>query len=99
VLAINQVRLVLRLAAAHGASIDNERIPEVLGTIGAGLGLRSLAHRLLDVVPVGGWAVQGAFAYAGTRAVGEAATAWFDTVGPVGQRATRRPAGASRGAL
>jgi uncharacterized protein (DUF697 family) len=41
--------------------------------VGAGLGLRTVARALLDVVPVGGWAVKSAIAYSGTRALGNAA--------------------------
>lgn len=77
VLALNQLRLVLRIAAAHGQEIDAQRQPEVMGTIGAGFGLRNLARELLDFVPVAGWAVKSAVAYAGTRALGEAAVLWF----------------------
>ena len=73
VLALNQVRMVLRLEQAHGLDADpRERAPEVLATIAAGLGLRAVARQLLTVVPVAGWAVKGAVAYAGTRALGEA---------------------------
>ncbi|MFN2627031.1 MAG: hypothetical protein ABR569_00135 [Gaiellaceae bacterium] len=77
VLALNQLRLVLRIAAAHGQEVDAQRLPEVMGTIGAGFGLRNVARELLDFVPVAGWAVKGAVAYAGTRALGEAALLWF----------------------
>jgi uncharacterized protein (DUF697 family) len=73
VLALHQVRMVLRLEQAHGLDADpRERAPEVLATIAAGLGLRAVARQLLTVVPVAGWAVKGAVAYAGTRALGEA---------------------------
>jgi uncharacterized protein (DUF697 family) len=73
VLALHQVRMVLRLEQAYGLDADpRERAPEVLATIAAGLGLRAVARQLLAVVPVAGWAVKGAVAYAGTRALGEA---------------------------
>jgi uncharacterized protein (DUF697 family) len=77
VLTTNQLRLVLRIAAAHGQEIDAQRAPEVLATIGNGLAFRRIAHRTLAAVPVAGWALQGAVAYAGTRTVGEAALRWF----------------------
>ena len=51
---------------------------ELLGVVGAGFGLRAVARELLDVVPVAGWAVKGAIAYTGTRAVGEAAVRYFE---------------------
>jgi uncharacterized protein (DUF697 family) len=74
VLALNQVRMLLRLEQAYGLDPDlRGRLPEILATVGAGLGLRAAARELLDFVPVAGWAVKGGIAYAGTRAVGEAA--------------------------
>ncbi|HVU76098.1 MAG TPA: hypothetical protein VHC67_00855 [Gaiellaceae bacterium] len=78
ILTLNQVRLVLRLALAHGQEIDNERAVELLGVVGAGFGFRALAHELLDLVPVAGWAVKGGVAYSGTRAIGEAAVRYFE---------------------
>ncbi len=78
-LAANQLRLLLRLEQAYGLPIDRERLPELLGTIAAGFGLRALARELLDLVPVAGWAVKGAVAYGGTRALGEAAVARLES--------------------
>ena len=83
VLTLNQIRLVLRLAAAHGVEIDQSRLPEVLATVGAGLGFRALARQAVGVVPVAGWAVKGGIAYAGTRALGEAANRYFAAQGKV----------------
>ncbi|MBA3843958.1 MAG: DUF697 domain-containing protein [Actinobacteria bacterium] len=78
VLTLNQVRLVLRIALAYGQEIDRNRAAELLGVVGAGLGFRAVARELLDLVPVAGWAVKGAIAYSGTKAVGEAAVRYFD---------------------
>ena len=80
VLTLNQVRLVLRLAAAHGVEIDQQRLPEVLATIGAALGFRAVARQLVAAVPLAGWLVKGGVAYAGTCAVGEAAHRYFHSV-------------------
>lgn len=74
VLALNQVRMLLLLDQAYGLELDpRQRLPEIAATVGAGLGLRAVARELLDLVPVAGWAVKGGVAYAGTRALGEAA--------------------------
>ena len=78
VLTLNQGRLVLRIALAYGQEIDKERALELLGVVGAGFGLRTVARELLDLVPVAGWAVKGAVAYAGTKAIGEAAVRYFE---------------------
>jgi uncharacterized protein (DUF697 family) len=76
VLAMNQARLVLRLASAHGVEIDAERLPEVLAVLGAGLGFRAVAREAKAAVGAE-WLVKGAVAYGGTRAVGEAARRYF----------------------
>ncbi len=74
VIALNELRLVLRLEQAYGLEVDSrERLPEIAAVVGAGFGMRALARQLLDIVPVGGWVVKGAVAYAATRALGEAA--------------------------
>jgi uncharacterized protein (DUF697 family) len=77
VLTLNQIRLVLRIALAHGEQIDSRRATELLGVVGVGFGMRAVARELLDFVPVAGWAVKGAIAYSGTKAVGEAAVRYF----------------------
>ena len=78
VLTLNQARLVLRIALAYGQEIDKERAVELLGVVGAGFGMRAVARELLDFVPVAGWAMKGAIAYAGTKAIGEAAVRYFE---------------------
>jgi uncharacterized protein (DUF697 family) len=90
VLTLNQIRLVLRIADAHGFELDRERIPEVLGVIGSGLGFRAVARSALGVVPLAGWAVKGGIAYTGTRALGEAALRYFERRAPVTRAAGDR---------
>ena len=81
VLTLNQLRMVFRIAAAHGEQIDRERIPEILAVVGAGLGFRTIAREALGLVPGLGWAVKGGVAYVGTKALGKAATAYFEQGG------------------
>ncbi len=83
VLTLNQVRLVLRIAAAHGEPIDGSRALELFAIVGGGLGFRTLARELLGAVPVGGWALKGIVAYSGTRALGEAALRYFQAGAPL----------------
>jgi uncharacterized protein (DUF697 family) len=77
VLTLNQIRMVLRIAAAHGEELDRERAFEVLSVVAAGLGFRTVARHLIGVVPGLGWAVKGGVAYGATIALGEAAAAYF----------------------
>ena len=74
VLTLNQLRMVLRVFAAHGLELQNEtnRLPELAATLGAGVGFRTIARQLVTAIPQLGWAVKGGVAYAGTRAIGEA---------------------------
>lgn len=82
VLTLNQIRMVLRLATAYGEKVDGERAFELLSVVGVGLGLRAVARNLVGVVPGLGWAVKGAIAFVGTRAMGEAAIAYFEADAP-----------------
>ena len=77
VLTLNQIRMVLRIASAHGERLDRERAFEVLSVVAAGLGFRTVARQLVGLVPGLGWAVKGGVAYAATLALGEAADAYF----------------------
>ncbi len=77
VLALNQVRLVLRLAQAHGWNGLGERGPELAVTVGAAFGLRALAREFRDLVPAARWMVRGGIAYGGTRLLGDAARLRF----------------------
>jgi len=99
VLTLNQLRLVMRLARAHGLEIGPQRFVELAGVVGGGLGFRALARQLLGAVPFAGWAVKGGVAYGGTKAVGEAATRYFESATPpqdsASPAASRSPADAA----
>ena len=58
VLTLNQLRMVSRIAAAHGVDLDARRLAELMLVVTAGLGLRSAARYLTSLVPVAGWAVK-----------------------------------------
>lgn len=77
VITLAQLRMVLRLAEAHGVEVGRERLPEILGVIGSGYALRGFARNALRYVPVAGFAVRAGVAYTGTRAIGEAAVRYF----------------------
>jgi uncharacterized protein (DUF697 family) len=72
-----QLRLVLEIGVCHGVEVSPDRAVELLGVLGAGFGMRTVARELLDLVPVAGWALQGGVAYGGTRALGRAADEYF----------------------
>lgn len=81
VLTLSQLRLVLRIAAAHGQEVGPARLPEALAIVGSALGFRGVARSLAGLVPGVGWAVKGGVAYGGTRALGEAAVRVYQARG------------------
>lgn len=85
-LTANQLRLVLRICAAHGLEVDKQRAPEIVTTIAAGLGARAIARELVGAVPVAGWLLKGALAYTATKALGEATVRYCEV--RVGQPAS-----------
>ncbi len=81
VLALTQIRLALRIAHAYGEPVDTKRLPELLGVVVGGVGLRGIARQLAGSLGPG-WLVKGAIAYGGTRAIGEAAIRYFEHRAP-----------------
>jgi uncharacterized protein (DUF697 family) len=77
VLTLSQLKLVLRIAVAHGREIDGSKAAELLGLVGAGFGFRAVARQSVALAPRAGRAIRGAVAFAGTRAIGEAARRIF----------------------
>lgn len=77
VMTINEARMVLRIAAAHGENVGVDRAVELMGVVGSGFGLRAVARQALSLLWGPGWAIKSSIAYGGTRAVGEAANAYF----------------------
>ena len=73
-----QIRLVLRIAAIYGEPLTASRAREVIATITAGLALRYVAEEVAKLVPFGGDLVAGAIAAAGTWALGQVTTEYFE---------------------
>ena len=78
VLTLNQMRLVLRIALAHGEPVDTRAGARARRRRRRRLRLPRPRARAARPGPVAGWAVKGAIAYAGTRAIGEAAVRYFE---------------------
>ncbi len=80
---VNQVRMVLRIAAAYDEELGVARAIEILSVVGAGFAFRTLARQALDVVPGFGWALKGAVGFSGTVALGRAAIEYFEAGAPL----------------
>jgi small GTP-binding protein len=72
-----QMAMVATIGHFHGVQVTAERATELMGVMGAGVGLREAARQLVKLVPGYGLAVSASIAFAGTVALGEAANVWF----------------------
>jgi len=79
----NQIRMVLKIAAAYGEEIGLDRALEILSVVGTAFVFRTLARQALDFVPGFGWALKGAVGFTGTVTLGEAAIAYFEAGAPL----------------
>ena len=76
---LNQVKMLLDIAAAYGEELSLGRIKEILAIVGGAFACRGLARQVLGVVPGVGWAVKGGIGYAGTIAMGHALLEYFES--------------------
>jgi uncharacterized protein (DUF697 family) len=77
---LEQARLILRLGYAHDHRLEPKRGVEIVAVLAAGLGLRRLARRVRHETLFPAWALQSSIAYAGTRALGDAALRYFSAL-------------------
>ena len=77
---LEQARLILRLGYAHDRRLEPKRGVEIAAVLAAGLGLRRLARRVRHETFFPAWALQASIAYAGTRALGDAALRYFSAL-------------------
>ncbi len=77
ILTLNQMKMILELAAVHNKSMNVERVKELLVTLGSGYVFRGLARQLLAFIPGPGFIVKGIVAYGGTQSIGQAAIQYF----------------------
>jgi uncharacterized protein (DUF697 family) len=90
VMTVNQIRMVLQIAAAYGERVGLERAVEILSVVGIGFGLRTIAREALDFVPGPGWMLKGGFGYTTTLALGKTAVRYFEEGAPLTTSRVRR---------
>jgi len=79
---LNQIKLVLGLAAMYGQELNQERALELLAVLGIGFTFRTLARQVVDLIPGPGVAWKAGIGYTGTVAMGEAAIRYFEEGAP-----------------
>ena len=81
IMTLNQMKMLLQIAAAYGQPLDANRIKELAAVLGGAFVLRNVARSAAGFVPVLGWAVRGAVGFAGTEAMGRMAIEYFEAGG------------------
>lgn len=90
VMTVNQIRMILQIAAAYGERVGLERAVEIVSVVGLGFGLRTIARGALEFVPGPGWMVKGGFGYTATLALGKTAVRYFEEGAPLTTSRVRR---------
>lgn len=72
-----QLAMVATIGYFHGVEVSADRAGELMGVMGAGVGLREAARQLVKLIPGYGLVVSAGIAFAGTVALGETANLWF----------------------
>lgn len=85
---LNQVKMLLAMAAAYGEELSLSRVKEIAAIVGGALACRTVARQVVGLVPGVGWVVKGGIGYAGTIAMGRALVEYFESGADVGKSAT-----------
>lgn len=80
-IALNQAKMVLQIAAVYGKEMSKERLGEVLAVMAGGFGCRAVARQLVARAPMLGWAIKPAVAASGTMGMAIAAIEYFEENG------------------
>lgn len=80
---INQIKMVLQIAAAYGHAIDKDRLKELVPVLAGALLCRGITRKLVSFVPAVGFAIKGGMGYFGTLAIGEATLTYFEQGGDI----------------
>lgn len=82
-MSVNQMKMVLQIAAAYGQPIDVARAKELAAVLAGGFVCRGIARGVVGLIPVGGWAAKGAMGFAGTQVIGRTALDYFEHGGDI----------------
>lgn len=78
IMTLNQVKMVLQIAAAYGLEMNQDRLKELVAVLGGAYVCRTLARELAEFVPVLGFLIRTGVAYGGTAALGYAVIEYFE---------------------
>ncbi|MBW3625056.1 MAG: 50S ribosome-binding GTPase [Armatimonadetes bacterium] len=85
-----QSMMVLEIGKLYGYKMSLDRAKELMATFAGGIVLREGFRQITKLIPFGGSVISGAYAAAGTAALGAAAIAWFESGGQLQEGEARR---------
>lgn len=88
VMTLNQMKMIMQIAAAYDQKIDLERVKELVVVLGGAFLSRTIARQLVGLVPALGFAIKAAIGYSATYAMGLAAMNYFREGGDVTELAS-----------
>lgn len=77
IMTINQIKMVMRMAAFFDMPMALDRARELLAVLGGGFVFRTAARQIAKFIPGPGWLISGGIGYSGTMAMGKAALEYF----------------------
>ena len=81
IMTLNQIKMVLQIAAAYGQQLDTARVKEIAAVIAGAFISRTVARELVAFVPGIGWAIKAGIGYGATYAMGVSVIEYFSLGG------------------
>ena len=83
VMTLNQIKMVLQIAATYNQPLSSARIKEIAVVVGGAFFWRTLARQAIGLVPVISIPIKAAIGYSGTYAMGRAVVEYFERGGSI----------------
>lgn len=74
---INQIRMLLQLAAVYGYKINEDRVLEIISIVAAAFGMRYISNKVKKSAPIPKFIVDGTFGVSATVVLGNLAKEYF----------------------
>lgn len=81
IMTLNQIKMVLQIAAAYGEPMDMQRVKEIVTVVAGAFLSRTIARQLVAFIPGVGWVIKAGIGYGATYAMGASVLEYFSLGG------------------